>query len=268
MDLNERMKMYEGLEANRRFLPKLPVIARLDGKCFHSFTRPLERPYDKRLSDLMVETTKSLVTDTCACIGYTQSDEISLIFYSSDTRTQILFDGRIAKMTSILAAGCTVVFNELLPEFIPRKHDAPPIFDCRVWCVPTKEEAANVLVWRELDATRNSVQMAAQAHYSHKQLMNKNQGDLQELLFQKGINWNDYPAFFKRGTYIQRRKVTRRYILDELDKLPPKHRARENPDLEVERTEIRRLNMPPFTRVANRVEVIFDGCNPILLKGE
>lgn len=263
MNLNERMKMYEDFEANRRFLPKLPVIARLDGKCFHSFTCSFERPYDKRLSDLMIETTKLLVTDTCACIGYTQSDEISLVFYSPDTRTQIFFNGRIAKMTSILAASCTAIFNKLLPKFIPEKHDALPIFDCRVWCVPTKEEAANVLVWREMDATRNGVQMAAQVHYSHKQLMNKNQGDLQELLFQKGMNWNDYPAFFKRGTYIQRRKVKRKYILDKLGRLPPKHNARTNPDLEVERTEIRRLDMPPFTQVTNRVEVIFDGQDPI-----
>lgn len=263
MNLNDRMKMYEKFETGRRFLPKLPVVARLDGRSFHSFTRGLKRPFDERLSNLMVSVTKFLVEESNACIGYTQSDEISLVFYSDDVESQIYFDAKIFKMTSMLASVATAQFNRLLPEFIPEKTGQLPLFDCRVWSVPSKEEAANVLVWREQDATRNSISMAAQAYYSHKQLNGKNTDDMQEMLFQKGVNWNDYPAFFKRGVYVQRCKVVRRFTVDELEKLPPKHNARINPDLEIERTEIRVLDMPPLVRVENRVGIIFEGSDPI-----
>jgi tRNA(His) guanylyltransferase len=88
MNLNDRMKMYEKFETGRRFLPKLPVIARLDGRSFHSFTNGLGRPFDERLSNLMVNVTNFLVEGSNACIGYTQSDEISLVFYS-DTKVMI-----------------------------------------------------------------------------------------------------------------------------------------------------------------------------------
>ncbi len=254
--------MYEQHESDRRFLSLLPIIARMDGKCFHSFTSGLKRPYDSRLSDLMVETTKYLVGETDACIGYTQSDEISLVFYSDDIKSQVFFDRRIAKMNSVLAALATAKFNQLLPKFIPDKQSELPVFDCRAWTVPTKEEAVNALIWREVDAKRNSISMAAQTYYSHDQLMHKSESEMQEMLFQKDINWNDYPAFFKRGVYVQRIKVKRRFNSEAIDKLPPKHEARLNPDLEVKRTEIVVLDMPPLTRLVNRIGVVFDGERP------
>lgn len=260
--LGARMKLYEQYESDRRFLPLVPIIARMDGKCFHSFTSVLKRPYDSRLSDLMVETTKFLVGETGACIGYTQSDEISLVFYRDDIKSQVFFDRRIAKMTSVLAAFTTAKFNQLLPKFIPEKQNELPVFDCRVWTVPTRVEAVNSLIWRELDATRNSISMAAQTYYSHDQLMNKSESEMQEMLFQQGINWNDYPDFFKRGIYVQRTKVKRRFISEEVDKLPPKHEARLNPNLEIERAEIVVLEMPPLTRLMNRIGVVFDGEKP------
>jgi len=105
--------------------------------------------------------------------------------------------------------------------------------------------------------------MAARAYYSHGELDQKSGGQMQELLFQKGVNWNDYPAFFKRGTFVQRRKVLKPFTADELDALPEKHEARSNPDLVVERTEIRELEMPPFSKVTNRVDVVFQGEDPV-----
>jgi tRNA(His) 5'-end guanylyltransferase len=267
-DLGDRMKGYESAEAQRRCMPLLPIIGRLDGKGFSKFTKGLKRPYDKQLSDLMVETVKYLVEETNAVCGYTQSDEITLAWYSSTTESQVYFDGRIQKMVSVLAAKCSVRFNKLLPEYLPGKVGLEPVFDCRIWNVPTLEEGANCFLWREFDATKNSISMAAQEYYSHTELMNKNGSDKQEMLFQKGVNWNDFPPFFKRGSYIQRRSVVKKFSTEELEKLPAKHEARTNPDLMIERTEYAVIDMPPFNRVKNRVGVIFNGEAPIKMSEE
>jgi len=264
--LGDRMKEYEGRESNRTLIPLLPAMARLDGRAFHSFTKGMDRPYDDRMISLMVETTKSLVAETNAVCGYTQSDEISLAWLSKDYKNQIFFDGRIMKMTSILASLATLYFNTSIKHHFddPMLYEEQyPVFDCRVWNVPNIEEGANVFLWREKDATRNSIQMAAQNQYSHKQLMNKNCSELQEMLFQKGINWNDYPDRFKRGTYIQRKKVKRKFFCDELEKLPKNHDVFKNPELEVERTDYVQLELPPLGRVINRAEVLFYGAEPI-----
>lgn len=267
--LGDRMKFYENLEAGRRLMPLLPVVARMDGRSFSQFTRDLARPYDERLSRLMVETTRLLVKETNARVGYTQSDEITLLLYSEDPNSQIYFDGRLHKMLSQLAAQTTAVFNFLLPRFLPEKAknlspERLPTFDARVFQVPNLTEAANAVLWRELDATKNSISMAARCHYSHKELMNKNGSQMQEMLFAKGVNWNDFLAFFKRGTYIQRRTVKRRFHVEELEKLPEKHEARKNPDLEIERTDYLVLELPPLSRIKNREGVLFFGEDPVL----
>jgi tRNA(His) 5'-end guanylyltransferase len=242
-------------------LPLIPVIARLDGKGFSKFTKGLKRPYDERLSRLMIETTKYLVKETNANCGYTQSDEISLVWYSDTHESKIYFDGRLFKMISDLAAMCSVYFNRELPKYIPEKTHLMPRFDSRVFNVPTLEEAANIFLWRELDATKNSITMAASELYSHNFLHGKNGSEKQELLFQKGINWNEYPDFFKKGTYIQRKRVMTKFTPEELDRLPPKHNARKNPDLEIERWVIDEVEMPPLSKVKNRIGSIFFGEN-------
>ncbi len=176
-------------------------------------------------------------------------------------------------MTSQLAALASAYFNDHFDKYFSSRDEKgvkvvdmfrPSLatFDARVWNVPNIVEGANCFLWREQDATKNSVSMAARAYYSHSALMNKNGSEMQEMLFQKGVNWNDYPAFFKRGSYIQRKVVSRRFTADELDKLPEKHEARRNPDLMVERTEYMVLDMGPFGRVINRPEVIFFGAEP------
>src|SRR5581483_6760715 len=114
LGLDERMKYYEDLEAGRRLLPQVPACARIDGRNFHTFTRGLARPYDERLCRLMAETCRFLVQETNANIGYTQSDEISLVWYSEDPKSQIYFDGRTHKMVSHLAAGASVHFASRL----------------------------------------------------------------------------------------------------------------------------------------------------------
>jgi len=261
--LGDRMKQYETVEAGRRLMPLLPALARLDGRAFHSFVHGLEKPFDKRLSNLMIETATFLVRETNAAVGYTQSDEITLAWVAAEFESQTFFDGRIQKLTSVLAAMASAYFNRRLPEVLPAKYaDRLPVFDCRVWNVPTLEEAANTFLWREMDATKNSILMAARAYYPHSEVHNKNGSEMQELLWKKGINWSDYPSFFKRGTYICRRVIKRPFTAAELDTLPPKHAARSNPDLVVERTECVAIELPPLVKLENRAGVLFRGEEP------
>ncbi len=258
--LGDRMKLYENAECARRFMPMLPVMARVDGRAFHSFTRGMLRPFDPDMTRCMNMTASLLAAETGAAMAYTQSDEITLVWHSTSLTSQIWFDGRITKMTSQLASQATVIFNHIIPNEWSLRH---PTFDARVWNVPNRTEAVNCFLWREMDATKNSISMAAHAHFSDKQLHGLNGSQKQELLFQKGINWNDYPASFKRGTYIQRRKQLIKFTTAELDKLPPKHAARTNPDLMVERSVIRQIEMPIITTVTNREAVIFEGAEPV-----
>lgn len=261
--LGDRMKMLEGREAARRVLPLLPICVRLDGKGFHKYTKDFERPYDIRMVQTMIDTTRFLIEQTNACIGYTQSDEISLIYYSSDYSSQVFFDGKIQKMVSVLASMCTAKFNELADCSLD--SDSLAFFDCRVWDVPTKWEAANTILWRELDATKNAISMAARTCYSHKELMNKTGSQMQEMLFQKNINFNDYPNFFKRGTFLQRRKIKKVLTEKQLARIRDEKYRKEVEGKEIERTIVTMLPlMPQFSKVTNRVEVIFDGVDPIV----
>lgn len=257
--LGDRMKAYEGRESERRFLPMVPVCARIDGRNFSAFTRGMDRPYDVAMSELMVATTKQLIEETHARIGYTQSDEISLVWQSERSDSSIFFDHRITKMTSVLASLATTIFCRSLYHTVHKERACLwPHFDCRVWQVPTRSEAANVFLWREQDATKNAVSMAARSVYSHKELEHKSGPEMQEMLFVKGINFNDYPAFFKRGTFARRETSMRELTAEELEKIPEVHR----PVGMVERSSVVRLEMPRFGSVTNREAVIFEGAVP------
>ena len=266
--LGDRMKAYEKAYA-RKAMPLLPVIARLDGKAFHTWCKDLDKPFDEDFMRIMQETTKELMHLSNPVIGYTQSDEITLIFYSPDPESQIFFDGKIEKMTSVLASMCTAAFKLSLDRHIQKFWSTakgkllfskpPALFDCRVFQVPTLEEAANCLIWRELDATRNSILSVAQSKFSHKEMQNKNTSELQEMMFQKdGTNWGeDFTPPQKRGSYYKQVISKRRFTTEEINKLPPKHEARTNPKLEVERTEIKRMVFKPLTKMNERVFNLF-----------
>lgn len=266
--MGDRMKLYEGQEADRTLLPFLPVLARLDGRAFHSFCSGLNKPCDERFQRLMMVTTKFLVEETEALVGYTQSDEISLLWYTEKPDEVPFFGGRVQKLTSVLAALATAKFNRVLPEFLPEKANKMPVFDCRVWVVPNKDEAAHTIMWREMDATRNSISSAGRAHFSHKSLEGLDGKEIQEKLFQeRGINWNDYPSVFKRGAYFQKEVLRTPFTTEELEALPPMHDARKNPNLVVERRRFVQKEFPPMRSIANRVEVLFDGAPAILKAG-
>ena len=136
--LGDRMKMYEATTTGRVIFKGQPIVARLDGKSFHTFTKGLQRPYDERLKNLMVAITKELVDRYGAKIGYHQSDEISLIWYiQSDSQQEYPFGGRVQKLESILASTASAFMNKNLADYLPEKVSAMPVFDCRVFAVQT-----------------------------------------------------------------------------------------------------------------------------------
>lgn len=265
--LGDRMKWYEKRYAHV-VMPMIPVMARIDGRGFSKFTSGLAKPYDERMSQLMIDTTKFLVDQTNARCGYTQSDEITLVWMAEDPDAELFFGGKLLKMTSVVGSLATAYFNKQLPSKIPEKAGLMPVFDNRVWEVPVDFEAVNCFLWREQDAVRNSIQSAARAHFSHAECMNKNTSELQEMLFQKGVNWNDYPRFFKRGTYVRRRVVERKFTTEELKNLPEKHEARRYPNAAIRRTVVMEEDFPPLSKIINRNQVILDGEDPQCLSGE
>ena len=245
-------------------IPTLPVIIRLDGNNFHNWTKGLEKPFDKKLTELMIETTKFLVQETNAVVGYTQSDEITLILYSNDRKSSIYNDGKKQKILSKLTAKCVNFFNEKRKELLPA-HNKVVAFDCRIYQTPTLHDACVQLLWRENDATKNSIQMLARSLFSHKQLQNLNGNEMQnKMMLEKNVNWNNLEAKLKRGTYVKRVKTSKPFTADELKDLPPMHQAHKNPDLIIERSVIKEIEYPIFNKIENKVEVIFEDKDYIL----
>ena len=209
-NLGDRMKSYEG--RNQYYLQRrTPVIIRIDGKAFHTFTRGFARPFDEVLGNSMVLTMEYLCQNIQGCVfGYTQSDEITLVLIDyMRLDTDAWFDYRTDKMCSIAASMATMAFNRYFYEFMPADADNTGIyykafekgamFDARVFNIP-KEEVCNCIYWRQLDAVRNSVQMVGQANFSHKELQGKSCNMIQNMLLtQRGINWHDYETRWKRG---------------------------------------------------------------------
>jgi tRNA(His) guanylyltransferase len=224
--LGDRMKsFYED-----RFRYKLPrrsfTILRVDGKAFHTYTRGLKRPFDKGLiEDMNLTATYLCENIQGAKMAYVQSDEISVVLTDfDDLQTDAWFDGNLQKMCSIASSLATAKFNQLRMERstwegmdIPGYLDQVGIekfklalFDARVFQIPFEEEVINYFIWRQQDATRNSISSVAQSLYSAKDLHGKKTDELQEMIFQKGINWNDFSPREKRGGVI--RKVEKTYL--------------------------------------------------------
>ena len=249
-DLAERMKGYE--KRNRYYLQRrMPVILRLDMRAGHSFTKGFERPFDEVFIKAIQETAKYLCENVQNCkLSYQQSDEITLLLVDYEKiNTDCFFEYRVDKLCSIAASMATMKFNQVFKELsyresenleiICRKNpylenrdcltkisnvhtnsaDKGAMFDCRCFNIP-KEEVTNSIYWRQLDATRNSIQMVGQDNFSHKELQNKSCNDIQDMLMtQKGINWNDLPLYQKRGSCCIRNHMISLpygdYLLDE-----------------------------------------------------
>ena len=232
-DLGTRMKTFYEMIPKTKLMRRIPVIIRVDGKAFHTFTRNFQKPFDDVLIESMQETMKYLCENIQGCVlGYTQSDEITLVLIDyKRLNSSAWFDYEIQKLCSIAASMATMAFNKFFFENSKRymdKYGYPKetmikygdqilayvkavnrgaMFDARCFNIP-KEEVTNLIYWRQLDASRNSIQMVGQANFSHKELQNKSCNDIQDMLMtQKGINWNYLPTYQKRGSCCVRNKI-------------------------------------------------------------
>lgn len=223
--INDRMKHNYEEVSKTRLTRKTPVIIRLDGKAFHTFTKGLKRPYDTIFHDTMNATMKYLCEHIQGCkLGYTQSDEITLLLTDFDTiTTDAWFDYEVQKMCSISASMATLAFNKAFREFYEKYAEKDldsdsetssevweyikiltdkldqAMFDSRCFNIP-EDEVVNCFIWRQQDATRNAIQMLGQTYFSPKELHKKKSNEIQDMLMlQKGINFNDMPTEFKRG---------------------------------------------------------------------
>ncbi|MDQ0111277.1 tRNA(His) guanylyltransferase Thg1 family protein [Paenibacillus harenae] len=205
-DFGNRMKGYE--HAFRHSLPRrLPVLLRLDGCHFHTFTRGLNKPFDAKLTQAFWETCKYLAGQLMGCkLVYHQSDEISILLTNNDKlTTQAWYDNNIQKMVSVSAAMVTAKFNDIMRSVYPDKELA--FFDSRAWVLP-EDEVTNYFLWRQQDATKNSISMVAQAHFPQSELQGLDGKKTQDKLFtEKGINWNELPVWQKRGVCITKQPL-------------------------------------------------------------
>ena len=244
-DLGTRMKEFYEQVPRFRLTRRTPVAIRLDGKAFHTFTRGFEKPFDERLGAAMRETMKYLCENIQGCVlGYTQSDEITLILIDYKKLTSSAwFDYEIQKMCSISASMATMAFNKFFEKEVNKwiidhlgyntgkisvadielkdaymeSLNKGAMFDSRCFNIP-KEEIANLIYWRQLDATRNSIQMVGQANFSHKELQNKSCNDIQDMLFKKrNINWNDFPTHLKRGSCCVKAETSTVFAIEHED---------------------------------------------------
>lgn len=237
-DIDVRMKTYYEQIPKTRLMRRTPVAIRIDGKAFHTFSKGFNEPFDQCLMTAMQETMKYLCENIQGCVfGYTQSDEISLILVDYQTfRTAAWFDYEVQKMCSIGASMATMQFNRSfaaqveefrsLHEFaddwtsdlsiLNHHYEAAlqrgAMFDCRCFNIP-KEEVTNLIYSRQIDASRNSVQMVGHTYFTDSELHRKNVSMIQDMLHEQvGINWNDLPIPQKRGTACL--KVNGKWTLD------------------------------------------------------
>jgi tRNA(His) guanylyltransferase len=222
-EIGDRMKKYYE-DRTHIFLPRRTyTIIRVDGKAFHAYTRGLKQPFDTGLIEDMDATACYLCKNAQGSkFAFVQSDEISILLTDFDKiDTDAWFDGNIQKIASVTASMAASKFNQLRwIRFVNEKYNKTTDkvewlwfeqaaglklaeFDARVFTIPCDYEVENYLIWRQQDAVRNSISSVALSLYSHKELESKNSNQKQEMIFQKGINWNDYASTLKRGRFIQ-----------------------------------------------------------------
>ncbi len=191
-------------DRSRLFLTRrTPVIMRLDGKAFHTFTRGFDRPFDVKLMFAMSATAKALCEALQgAQMAYTQSDEISILITDfKKLTTDAPFDYNIQKLASIGASMCTAKFLLEMQHTCSEKLGTKvPLFDCRVFNIP-KEEVCNYFIWRQKDWARNSISMLTRSYYSHNEMHGKSVTDMHEMLHAKDANWANLDSRIKNGTF-------------------------------------------------------------------
>jgi tRNA(His) 5'-end guanylyltransferase len=200
--LGNRMKSYENIP-RIHLTPRTPLIIRLDGCHFHTYTRGLDKPFDPTMHKAMTEAAKTLIKNISgAKVAYIQSDEISILINDYETfSTQAWFDKSLQKIVSVSASIATAAFNHAMLQ-LNKAHKKIATFDSRAFVLP-KEEVNNYFVWRQKDAIRNGISSLAQKHFSHKELHKKNQAEMVQMLADKGIHRGPMPTWQKVGWCVK-----------------------------------------------------------------
>lgn len=262
-DLGDRLKAYELQETGRKLIPGVPIYARIDGRSFSKFTRDMERPFDARMQAAMIYALQYVVDKSHATIGYTSSDELSLAWANIDHTQDMWFGGKVHKLTSVLASMVTIAFVEGIMNNFPNWQELllrMPHFDCRVFQVPNLDELANCMLWRNLDATKNAISMAAHHYFSHAELQGKSGAQKQEMLFEKGVIFEDYPESFRLGTFVRRKTVEQTFDPVAWAIIPLAHRV--PLDQILLRTKITQYHLPALVTVKNLPQVLFNDQEP------
>lgn len=223
-EMGSRFKNFES-QYDKKLIKSLPVIIRVDGRAFHTFTRGLKKPFDSFFNEAMQETMRYLCKNVCGCVlGYTQSDEISLLVQAyKKEETQPWFDYRVNKICSVTSALATLAFNRKFGDLTLAYYDScaerettedeekylktlldklehGATFDARAFNIPF-DEVTNYFYWREIDAVRNSIEAVGHCYFSSKELHGINQKGIKAMLLEKGINYDDdFPTYLKRGS--------------------------------------------------------------------
>lgn len=200
--LGDRVKGYEAAY-NHKFTRRTPLIIRVDGKAFHTFTRGCKKPFDQDLINAMAHAATETAKEMQGFkLAYVQSDECTFLLTDyDDLRTGAWFGYEVNKIVSIAASAFTAHFNWYWHIRCDQPYSTA-MFDARAFNVP-RDDWQNVFIWRQQDWARNSLQMLSRAHYSHKELEGKNTADMHELLYEKGINWAELSSQHKNGTFIR-----------------------------------------------------------------
>lgn len=223
--LGDFCKAYEGIGTDPKVLPGSILIARLDGRSFHNLTRKLDKPFSNDFCETMVETTKSLAKEFTADFGYTQSDEISLVWSLKTPESQFPFGGKFHKLNSILAGYCACRFNQIWDKIQTEEQAKFALFDCRTWPVPNEDIATKTIMWRQWDAERNSINMVAHHVFGSKKLEGIGTGDRLKMLEEKGIVWGSYEDKFKSGTFVFPKIIQTKLSEAEIAKIPAQFRS-------------------------------------------
>lgn len=214
-DFGDRMKAYEKVFTSSKIDPSDYMCVRIDGKGFSKFTKGFTKPFDGRITNAMVTTTKALVKETHASVGYTQSDEITLIY--TPTEGERMFGGKVAKINSVFASIATAHFNNHI-----RVHtDKYAYFDCRTWSVPNDIEASNVLLWRVQDARKNSISSLMRWTCGHKKMANLSGKQMIEFMQKEAnVDWLDLSNIWKYGTYVKPMTYETYMTEEEMENIP------------------------------------------------
>ena len=239
----DRMKAYENKFTSASVSIGQILCVRIDGKGFSKFTKGFKKPFDERLSNAMIQTTKKLCAETHASFSYTQSDEISLIYTPGEKASEYMFGGKVSKINSILASMATWHFNYILGAYV--EHDKPAFFDCRAWAVPDLAEASNVLLWRVQDARKNSISSLFRWTAGHSKMHGLSGEEMKAMLKSDYFtDWDQLSNKYKYGTYAKPVTVESYLTQEELMRIPEHKR----PDAKVlvKRTKVQELDIGFF----------------------